>query len=59
MIKIDYKIRKNKNDICCCHDDGGAVFRVQGPYLIIEQIQKIMKNTSKITWKKGKKYQWY
>jgi len=56
---LTIKSEKNKNDICCCHDEEGAVFRVHGPYLIIEQIQKIMKNTSKITRKKEKKYQWY
>ena len=51
MMTFDYKSEKNKNNICCCHDDDGGVFRVQGPYLIIEQIQKIRR-------KKGKKYQW-
>jgi hypothetical protein len=34
------KIRKNMNTIHHCYDDEGAVSRVQGPYLKIEQSQK-------------------
>jgi len=34
--KIRKKSVKNRNGRCCCHDVGEAVFRVQGPYLIIE-----------------------
>ena len=30
-------MQKSKSDILCCHDIEGAVFRVQGPYLNIEQ----------------------
>ena len=39
-MKIDYKSEKNKNNICCYHDDDGAVFRVQGPYLSIKKPRK-------------------
>jgi hypothetical protein len=38
----------SKSDILCCHDVVWAVFRVQGPFLNIEQILKIMKNSYKI-----------
>jgi len=41
------------NDICGCHSIEGAVFRVQGPYLIIENIQKndkkLLKNQNKMS----------
>ena len=40
-------MRKNMNDICCCHSIEGAVFRVQGPYLIIENKQEMIKKLLK------------
>ena len=35
------------NDICCFHSIEGAVFRVHGPYLIIENKQEMTKNCLK------------
>jgi hypothetical protein len=35
---------RNRNDGSCCHDVKEAVFRVQGPYLNIENSQKSRKN---------------
>jgi hypothetical protein len=34
---------RNRNDGSCCHDVREAVFRVQGPYLNIENSQKSRK----------------
>jgi len=41
--KIRRKSEENMNDICCCHSIEGAVFRVQGPYLITENKQEMSK----------------
>ena len=39
---------ESKSDIVCCHDIEEAVFRVQGPYLNIEQSQKMAEKSEKI-----------
>ena len=57
--KIRKKYPKNIDGSCCCHNVEEAVFRVQGPYLNIENNDKNQRKYVENQKKKVKNYKWY